>query len=341
MEKDSKFTRDENGYIAIRTVSAPYSSGTDDKDSMFTRDEDGYVAVRTIGGSGGGGGDQHNLGYYATPAALREAHPTAEAGDWAIVGSTDTVWIWDTDNSEWVDSDTKGQVTSVNGQTGDVVLDLLPSQTGQSGKFLTTDGTDASWSDKPLVNTATNANSLSVLGIATTQQYNLFVGKSSGGNNSQCSTYIGHLSSSVGGSSFYNTCIGYSARTNSGVGGCVQLGWGTNTESGSFCVGLSNNVGGNHNNYKLLSLDGKIPTARLTKVNSTITLTAAGWSSNTQTVNVTGMTATGVVLVSPDSTDQADYTSAGILCTSQATNSLTFTATTTPTADIDVNVVML
>ncbi len=125
MDKDSKFTRDEEGYVAVRTVSAPYSSGNDDKDSMFTRDEDGYVAVRTISGSGGGGGggDQHNLGYYTTPEALEEAHPTAEAGDWAIVGTTDTVWIWDTDNSEWVDSDQKGQVTSVNSKTGAVVLD--------------------------------------------------------------------------------------------------------------------------------------------------------------------------------------------------------------------------
>lgn len=72
------------------------------------------------GSGGGGGGDQHNLGWYATQSALEEAHPTATAGDWAIVGSTDTIWIWDTDDSEWVDSDQKGQVTSVNGRTGAV-----------------------------------------------------------------------------------------------------------------------------------------------------------------------------------------------------------------------------
>lgn len=38
----------------------------------------------------------------------------------------------------------------------------LPSQTGNAGKFLTTDGTDASWSDKPLVNEATNNIQLNV-----------------------------------------------------------------------------------------------------------------------------------------------------------------------------------
>ena len=73
---------------------------------------------------GGGGSDKHNLGWYATPTALREAHPTANDGDWAIVGTTDTVWVWDTDSNDWVDTDQKGQVTSVNGQTGAVVLTI-------------------------------------------------------------------------------------------------------------------------------------------------------------------------------------------------------------------------
>lgn len=34
--------------------------------------------------------------------------------------------------------------------SGNIVIGSLPSQTGQSGKFLTTDGTDASWADIPL-----------------------------------------------------------------------------------------------------------------------------------------------------------------------------------------------
>lgn len=70
----------------------------------------------------GGGSDKHNLGYYKTPEALAEAHPTAEDGDWAIVGATDTVWVWDSDTNAWKDSDQKGQVESVNGKTGAVVL---------------------------------------------------------------------------------------------------------------------------------------------------------------------------------------------------------------------------
>lgn len=66
--------------------------------------------------------DPHNKGYFATAAALRTAIPEGENGDFAVVGETDTIWVWDGDSEDWVDSDTKGQVTSVNGETGDVTV---------------------------------------------------------------------------------------------------------------------------------------------------------------------------------------------------------------------------
>lgn len=405
MEKDSKFTRDENGYIAIRTVSAPYSSGSDDKDSMFTRDADGYVAVRTIGGAGGGGGDQHNLGYYATPTALREAHPTAEAGDWAIVGSTDTVWIWDADTEEWVDSDQKGQVTSVNGQTGDVVLDLLPTQTGNAGKFLTTDGTDAGWSDKPLVNTATGTNALTILGTASQPTGGINIGKQS--------TVINNYDVSIGynaqtsGQGYGGVSIGYNAKSwNGGIaiggdsnatngGHCVIIGASAKNGYSSYgiaigdkaCLSNANHaiqlgstgavttnsdantfkVANANGNFEIMSADGTIPTARLADTTSATagqalkldsngnavwenittspatapTLVAANWSSNTQTITVQGVTATNTIIVSPIPTDAEDYAAAGILCTGQATNALTFTCQTTPASDLQVNIVIM
>ena len=110
-------------------------------------------------------------------------------------------------------------------------------------------------------------------------------------------------------------------------------------EGGGGGSGLPDQTG---NAGKFLTTDGTDASwAAVTKVNSTITLTAAGWSSNTQTVSVTGVTSTSVVFVAPDPADTTDYVSAGILCTSQTTDSLTFTATTTPTSDIAVNVVCL
>ena len=174
---------------------------------MFVEAKFFHKAGEGSGGGGGGGSDPHNLGYYADLTALQIAHPTGTNGDFAILGSTDTIWVWDSGTSAWKDTDTKGQVTSVNGQTGAVTLTIpaaqvnsdwnassgvaeilnkptiptvgdgtititqggvtkgtfttnqsgnttidvdaggssLPSQTGNSGKFLTTDGTDASW----------------------------------------------------------------------------------------------------------------------------------------------------------------------------------------------------
>lgn len=139
-------TRNDDDELSVRVVQSTGDNPAVAYDDVYTRDDNGKLAVRVVGA--GGGSDQHNLGWYATQAALEEAHPTAEAGDWAIVGSTDTVWLWDTDNEEWVDSDTKGQVTSVNNQTGAVTLginDVAPTQTGKSGYVLGTDGFVAGW----------------------------------------------------------------------------------------------------------------------------------------------------------------------------------------------------
>ena len=47
---------------------------------------------------------QGALGWYETEQALKTAHPTGENGQWAIIGSTDTIWTWDSDTSAWVDS---------------------------------------------------------------------------------------------------------------------------------------------------------------------------------------------------------------------------------------------
>jgi len=52
----------------------------------------------------GTGGIDHYLGWFLDYAALVAAYPTAVDGDYAILGSTDTVWIWDTATMGWIDS---------------------------------------------------------------------------------------------------------------------------------------------------------------------------------------------------------------------------------------------
>lgn len=220
----------------------------------------------------------------------------------------------------------------------------LPSQTGNSGKFLTTDGTDASWANA-LTNNINSIYSIALASGATASSNGSAIGyncNASGGfaggsgSRSKNGAGIGIEAKATGsGSIAMGRKVTASGASSIQLGDGNVLGGATNSDANTFKVANANG------NFEIMSADGTIPTARLTKVNSTITLTAADWSSNTQTVTVSGMTATGVVLVSPDPTDQSAYTSAGILCTAQAADSLTFTCSTTPTGDIDVVVVML
>ena len=76
-----------------------------------------------------------------------------------------------------------------------------------------------------------------------------------------------------------------------------------------------------------------------------VTLTASGWNSSakTQTVTVNGVLAdesAQVIQPIPALASQSAYNAAGILATGQAANSITFTASTVPTADLSVYVVI-
>lgn len=77
---------------------------------------------------------------------------------------------------------------------------------------------------------------------------------------------------------------------------------------------------------------------------ATVTLTAAGWRKGEQTVTVTGILADSsaqIVDVCPANKPSADrWAAAGVWCTSQAANSLTFSCDSVPTEDINVNIRM-
>lgn len=55
---------------------------------------------------------QGAVGWYATLRALTEAHPTAKDGNWAIVGTTDTIWVWDSDTEAWKDTGAETQLAN-------------------------------------------------------------------------------------------------------------------------------------------------------------------------------------------------------------------------------------
>ena len=322
---------------------------------------------------------------------------------------TNSVVVNDTylyDGTNWTLLKTGSTVTSVNGQTGDVTItesDILPSQTSNSGKFLTTDGTNASWSDKPLVNVATGGSSVITGGAfdnATT--YNVSIGKNA--TSSGSSTSIGYNAkasrrcvalgasaeaTATGTLNDYSIAIGLSAKAT--ATGSIQINTGTNSVANTFKVSNANG------NFEIMSADGTIPEARLadttgatagqalvldsnlnavwTDVDSLPSQTGnagkalftdgtdASWgsvSSNTtgtvlanswvldvndnkykQTVNVTGVTATNDVFVSPFASDSTEWGNCGVIGAAQASGTITFWADAEPTNDLQFTATIL
>ena len=78
---------------------------------------------------------------------------------------------------------------------------------------------------------------------------------------------------------------------------------------------------------------------------TTATLSSSSWSGSdgnyTQTVNVSGMTATAIVVVSPTPSNAETYAQSGVYCSAQASGTLTFVADTKPSANLSVNIVNL
>lgn len=71
-----------------------------------------------------------------------------------------------------------------------------------------------------------------------------------------------------------------------------------------------------------------------------VTLTTANWSSNTQTVNVTGVTASNAVIVSAAPASYLSYSEFGVYCSAQGAGTLTFTCDSTPDVNLTVNVLI-
>ena len=213
---------------------------------------------------------------------------------------------------------TKGYIT-VDGKKQRVILTAditggggggssLPDQTGHSGEFLTTDGTDASWSDKPLVNTATGTNGIGV--VATTSGIRSVV---IGGNDNGAgddviigygasvsnrfatdSVIIGKNSSASGGN---NTVVGNNS-TASAANAIVVGRNGKATGAGAFQFGAGTNGDAhtvkffiNGQNYKLLDSDGTIPADRLVHaINKYSTMPTAASTNEGWIVQFTGTT---------------------------------------------------
>lgn len=93
--------------------------------------------------------------------------------------------------------------------------------------------------------------------------------------------------------------------------------------------------------YEIVLVD-KTPAINTSEATQlTGTLSVDDWVENEQVIEVLGITMASIVFVAPIPTSQGAYTMAGILCTAQASNSLTFTCAQLPLVDIEIGVVFL
>lgn len=87
-------------------------------------------------------------------------------------------------------------------------------------------------------------------------------------------------------------------------------------------------------------LDAKIEDSIKMKT-ATVTLSASGWSSKSQKVNVTGATANNTIICSPAPASYTVYHGNNVRCSAQGSGTLTFTCDTVPTSALTVNVMIL
>lgn len=96
-----------------------------------------------------------------------------------------------------------------------------------------------------------------------------------------------------------------------------------------------------NNNSLLGSGDLPIPAGTPATVTQ-ISLTVANWNATTTcTKSVTGVTTLNSIIVSPAPESIPDYVASGVYCYAQAEGELTFNCTTTPSADLVVNIMIV
>lgn len=76
-------------------------------------------------------------------------------------------------------------------------------------------------------------------------------------------------------------------------------------------------------------------------VSTTGSLSVSAWSSKSQTISVTGVTASNIVIVSPAPNSYVAYTTSNIRCTTQDAGALTFVCDNVPDSALTVNIVIL
>jgi hypothetical protein len=109
---------------------------------------------------------QGAVGFYATYEALYAAHDTGYDGNWAIVGDTDTIWVWDSDTGVWKDTGESSKFanyydkTQIDAKLPKPVTVTVPASSWETGSYSVT------WDDGSAT-TYTACATVEVAGITT------------------------------------------------------------------------------------------------------------------------------------------------------------------------------
>lgn len=95
------------------------------------------------------------------------------------------------------------------------------------------------------------------------------------------------------------------------------------------------------NQYSILGSGNLTITGTISMRANTITVAVADWANNTCTKSVNGVTPNNVVLVTYAPASHDDYIAADIYCSSQGAGRLTLSCAETPTAAIEINVLII
>lgn len=107
---------------------------------------------------------QGAVGWYPNYEALYAAHDTGYDGNWAIIGETDTIWIWDSDTGKWHDTNESSKLANYYDKTQiDAKLPKPVTVTVAASAWTTGDYT-VSWDDGSTSNYTTCAT-VTVAGV--------------------------------------------------------------------------------------------------------------------------------------------------------------------------------
>lgn len=105
---------------------------------------------------------QGAVGWYTNYEALYAAHEVGYDGNWAIVGDTDTIWVWDSDTGTWRDTGESSKFanyydkTQIDAMLPKPVTVSVPASAWTTGSYSVTwdDGTSTSYTQCATVNVA-------------------------------------------------------------------------------------------------------------------------------------------------------------------------------------------